>query len=174
MSDEKKKNPFVKWTENHAEIWKFIKFMIAGGGSSVVELIVHMVLLTAVFKSLTDVPITNPTLNMIGIQSKGYLFAYLISTTIGYLIAFILNRKITFKADANPTVSIILYFIMVVFTILANGWIGSAMTTFAASHNITGSFADLVIKLIGMAIPTLWTYPCNRFIIHRKKKPTNE
>jgi hypothetical protein len=29
----------------------------------------------------------------------------------------------------------------------------------------------MVIKLIGMAIPTLWTYPCNRFIIHRKKKP---
>ena len=97
MSDEKKKNPFVKWTEKHAEIWKFIKFMIAGGGSSVVELIVHMVLLTAVFKSLTDVPITNPTLNMIGIQSKGYLFAYLISTTIGYLIAFILNRKICIR-----------------------------------------------------------------------------
>lgn len=174
MTEEKKKNPFVKWTEKHAEIWKFIKFSIAGGGSSAVELVVHMVLLSAVFKSLTQVPITNPTLNMIGIQSKGYLYAYLISTTIGYLIAFILNRKITFKADANPTVSIILYFIMVVFTILANGWIGSAMTAFAASHNITGSFADLVIKLIGMAIPTLWTYPCNRFIIHRKKKPVTD
>ena len=99
MSDEKKKNPFVKWTEKHAEIWKFIKFMIAGGGSSVVELIVHMVLLTAVFKSLTEVPITNPTLNMIGIQSKGYLFAYLISTTIGYLIAFILDDKIKTEED---------------------------------------------------------------------------
>ena len=98
----------------------------------------------------------------------------MISTTVGYLIAFILNRKITFKADANPTLSIILYFIMVVFTIFANGWIGSAMQTFAASHNLTGNFADLVLKLIGMAIPTLWTYPCNRFIIHRKKKSTIE
>ena len=48
------------------------------------------------------------------------------------------------------------------------------MTTFAASHNFTGTFADLVIKLIGMAVPTLWTYPCNRFIIHRKKKSTRE
>ena len=117
---------------------------------------------------------TSPALNMIGIESKGYLYTYLISTTVGYLIAFILNRKITFKADANPTLSIILYFIMVVFTIFANGWIGSAMQTFAASHNLTGNFADLVLKLIGMAIPTLWTYPCNRFIIHRKKKSTIE
>ncbi|MCI5738968.1 MAG: hypothetical protein MR290_04185, partial [Ruminococcus sp.] len=68
--------------------------------------------------------------------------------------------------------SMILYAIMVVFTIFANGWIGSAMTTFAQSHNLVGNFWDLVIKLIGMAIPTLWTYPCNRFIIHRKKKTT--
>lgn len=63
MNEKKKDNAFVRWTEKHAEIWKFIKFMIAGG------------------------------------------------------------------------------------------------------------FWDMVIKLIGMAIPTLWTYPCNRFIIHRKKKP---
>ena len=172
--NEEKKNPFVKWTEKHAEIWKFIKFSIAGGGSSAVELVVHMLLLNFVFASLTQQPIVNDALNMIGITSKGYLYTYLISTTVGYGIAFILNRKITFKADANPTLSIALYFIMVVFTIFANGWIGSAMTTFAQSHGLTGNFWDLVIKLIGMAIPTLWTYPCNRFIIHRKKKETIE
>lgn len=86
----------------------------------------------------------------------------------------VVYRKITFKADVNPTLSMILYAIMVVFTIFANGWIGSAMTTFAQSHNLTGNLWDLVIKLIGMTIPTLWTYPCNRFIIHRRKKSTIE
>ena len=170
MADENKKNAFKKWTEKHAEIWKFIKFSIAGGGSSVIELIVHMVLLNTVFAAMTAQEITNPTLNMIGINSKGYLFTYLISTTVGYAIAFILNRKVTFKADANPALSMVLYFIMVVFTIFANGWIGSAMQTFAADHNLTGNIWDLVFKVIGMAIPILWTYPCNRFIIHRKKK----
>ncbi len=170
MANENKKNAFKKWTEKHAEIWKFIKFSIAGGGSSVIELIVHMVLLNTVFAAMTTQEITNPTLNMIGINSKGYLFTYLISTTVGYAIAFILNRKVTFKADANPALSMVLYFIMVVFTIFANGWIGSAMQTFAADHNLTGNIWDLVFKVIGMAIPILWTYPCNRFIIHRKKK----
>lgn len=171
MPNEKKSNAFTKFTQKHAEIWKFIKFSIAGGGSSVVELVVHMILLNTAFAALTDEPITNSALNMIGITSRGYLYTYLISTTIGYAIAFILNRKITFKADVNPTLSMILYVIMVIFTIFANGWIGSAMTTFAQNHNLTGNFWDLVIKLIGMAIPTLWTYPCNRFIIHRRKKP---
>ena len=74
MSENKKSNPFVKWTEKHAEIWKFIKFSIAGGGSSAIELVVHMVLLGTVFSKLTEVAVTNPTLNMIGIESKGYLY----------------------------------------------------------------------------------------------------
>lgn len=104
--------------KKHAELWKFIKFSIAGGSSSAVELIVHMVLLNTAFKVLTSVPVVNDALNMIGITSKGYLYTYLISTTIGYAIAFILNRKITFKADVNPTLSMILYAIMVVLTIL--------------------------------------------------------
>lgn len=174
MSETKKDNGFTRWSKKHAELWKFIKFSIARGSSSAVELIVHMVLLNTAFKVLTSVPVVNDALNMIGITSKGYLYTYLISTTIGYAIAFILNRKITFKADVNPTLSMILYAIMVVFTIFANGWIGSAMTTFAQSHNLTGNLWDLVIKLIGMTIPTLWTYPCNRFIIHRRKKSTIE
>lgn len=170
MADENKNNAFKRWTEKHAEIWKFIKFMIAGGGSSVIELIVHMALLNTVFEAMTAQEITNPTLNMIGINSQGYLYTYLISTTVGYAIAFILNRKVTFKADANPALSMALYFIMVVFTIFANGWIGSLMQTFAANHDLTGNLWNLIFKVIGMAIPTLWTYPCNRFIIHRKKK----
>lgn len=117
MSETKKDNGFTRWSKKHAELWKFIKYSIAGGSSSAVELIVHMVLLNTAFKVLTSVPVVNDALNMIGITSKGYLYTYLISTTIGYAIAFILNRKITFKADVNPTLSMILYAIMVVFTI---------------------------------------------------------
>lgn len=154
----------------HAELWKFVKFLIAGGGSSAIELVVHMLLLNSVFAAMTAAPITNNVLNMIGITSKGYLYTYLISTTVGYAIAFVLNRKLTFKADANPFISIVLYVIMVIFTIFANGWIGSAMTTLAQAHNLVGNGYDMLIKIIGMAIPTIWTYPCNRFIIHRKRK----
>lgn len=80
---------------------------------------------------LTAEPVTAYFLNLIGITSKGYLYTYMVSTTVGYTIAFILNRKITFKADANPAVSMVLYAVMVLFTIFANGWIGSAMTTWA-------------------------------------------
>lgn len=158
----------------HRELWKFFKFLMASGGSSAIEVIIHMFLLNAVFAHLTEAAITNPTLQMLGITSQGYLYTYMISTAVGYAIAFILNRKITFKADANPTLSMVLYLIMVVFTVFANGWIGSAMTTFARAHGLVGGFWDVLIKIIVVVLPILWTYPCNRFIIHRRKKPENE
>lgn len=162
------------FTEKYKELWKFIKFTFAGASSSLVELGVHMLLVKVVFKDLLSVEIKSATLNMIGVESKGYLYAFIISTTIGYAIAFVMNRKITFKADSNVALSTTLYAIMVVFTIFANGWIGSAMQTFAKNRNLVGGVYDLIIKVIGMAIPTLWTYPLNRFVIHRHKKPEAE
>lgn len=40
MPEEKKKkdNAFVRWTEKHAEFWKFIKFNCAGALSNIPEL----------------------------------------------------------------------------------------------------------------------------------------
>lgn len=65
MSETKKDNGFTRWSKKHAELWKFIKYSIAGGSSSAVELIVHMVLLNTAFKALTSVPVVNDALNMI-------------------------------------------------------------------------------------------------------------
>lgn len=156
------------FTEKHRELWKFIKFTMAGTGSSIIELIVHMLLINFVFYAISDITIDNNTLNFLGIRYAGYLYSFLISTTVGYSIAFIINRKVTFKADANPTLSIFLYIILVIFTIVANTWIGSALSILSV-NNEWGNIGDLIIKVLVMIIPTLWTYPTNRFIIHRKK-----
>ena len=140
MNDKvnKKDNAFVRWTEKHAEFWKFIKFSCAGALSNIPEFLTQLFLLYLVFNCADDP------------NARGTQISYYCSTFVGYAVAFILNRKITFHADANPFVSTVLYVLMVIFTIWAKGIIG---------------------PLIGMAIPTVWTYPCNRFIIHRKKKP---
>ena len=122
-----------------------MKFLLAGDGSNVVELAVHMLLLNTAFAALMAELVTAHFLNLIGITSKGYLYTYMISTTVGYTIAFILNRKITFKADANPAVSMALYAVMVLFTVFVNGWIGSAMTTWASENGWTGNLCDSVL-----------------------------
>ncbi len=162
-----------KFIKNHCEIWKFIKFSFTGISTSVLELGIFMILQHIVFKSLNQVPITdNPLLSFLGINYKGYLYSYLISAIIGYAAAYVMNRKLTFKADANPFLSTVLYTIMVVATILFNTWFGSFLGTYAKANGFDGVFADMVMKIVVMTIPTIWTYPLNRFVIHRQKKPS--
>lgn len=165
------KESIIKFVNKHAEIWKFIKFSFTGASTSVLELAVFWLLQYVIFKSLNEVPVTdNPVLSFLGIEYKGYMYSYFISAVIGYAAAYIMNRKLTFKADANPILSTILYAIMVVCTITFNTWFGSFLGTLIKNSGHDSVFIVLLTKLVVMTVPTLWTYPLNRFVIHRKKK----
>ncbi len=165
------KDKIIKFVNKHTEIWKFIKFTFTGASTSVLELAVFWVLQYVVFKSLNEVPVTdNAVLSFLGIEYKGYMYSYFISAVIGYAAAYIMNRKLTFKADANPILSTVLYAIMVICTITFNTWFGSFLGTLIKNSGHDSVFIVLLTKLIVMTVPTLWTYPLNRFVIHRKKK----
>lgn len=169
------KNKFKAFTEKHSEIWKFIKFSFTGASTSVLELGVFMFLQYLVFKSLNEVPVTdNAILNFLGIEYKGYMYSYCISAIIGYVAAYIMNRKLTFKADANPILSTIIYAVMVICTIAFNTWFGAFLGTLIKNNGWDNVVVEMITKIIVMTVPTIWTYPLNRFVIHRKKKPQND
>lgn len=169
------KEKFMKFINKHNEIWKFIKFSFTGASTSVLELGVFMFLQYIVFKSLNEVPVTdNAVLSFLGIEYKGYLYSYAISATIGYAAAYIMNRKLTFKADANPVLSTIIYAVMVVCTIAFNTWFGAFLGTVIKNNGWDNVFVEMLTKVIVMTVPTIWTYPLNRFVIHRKKKTTEK
>lgn len=159
------------FVEKHSEIWKFIKFTFTGASTSILEMAVYAALQHGVFRSLQGVPVENsPVLEFLGIEYKGYLYSYLISAIIGYAAAFLMNRKLTFKADANPLVSSILYAIMVICTITFNTWFGAFLGTIVTNNGWSNFWVDMFLKLVVMTLPTVWTYPLSRFVIHRKKK----
>lgn len=165
------KNGMLEFVKKHAEIWKFIKFTFTGASTSVLELAVFWVLQYVVFKALNEVPVTdNAVLSFLGIEYKGYMYSYFISAVIGYAAAYVMNRKLTFKADANPVLSTVLYTIMVICTITFNTWFGSFLGTLIKNSGHDSVIIVLLTKLVVMTVPTLWTYPLNRFVIHRKKK----
>jgi len=155
------------------EIWKIIKWMIMGGLASGVELIAHYVMQFGIFRNIYNdpvyVPMLQPVLDVVGLSyGRGALFTFLISITIGYTIAYILNRKVTFKSATNLALSTFLYALMVIFTILAGAWIGTTLTNLLYTHGL--SQWDFLVKIVQMAIPGLWTYPLMRFVIIRPEK----
>lgn len=165
-------NKAKAFLEKHAELWKFIKFSIMGVSSTIIEVGTYYLLQFVVFRSLTGDPVVIKIggMTLFEYAGLGYFYAYLISTAVGYGIAFILNRKITFKADANPTRSIILYVMMVIATIIINSFLGVVVTDWFINRGWQ-TVGELIVKPILTVVPTLWTYPLNRFVIHRHKKP---
>lgn len=169
------KDKITAFIKKHEEIWKFIKFSFTGASTSVLELGVFMFLQYIVFKSLNEVRVTdNAVLAFLGIEYKGYLYSYAISAIIGYAAAYVMNRKLTFKADANPVLSTVIYAIMVICTIAFNTWFGAFLGTIVRNNGWDNAIVEMITKVIVMTIPTLWTYPMNRFVIHKKKKSNTE
>ena len=165
------KEKIKSFTDKHGELLKFIKFTFTGASTSVLELGVFMFLQYVVFKSLNVTPVTdNAVLSFLGIEYKGYLYSYAISAIIGYAAAYIMNRKLTFKADANPIFSTVVYAIMVACTITFNTWFGAFLGTLIQNNGWDSPLVQMITKLVVMTVPTIWTYPLNRFVIHRKKK----
>ena len=152
-----------------------IKFVFTACSTAVLEMLVFAFLQYVVFRGMNETPVTdNAVLAFLGIEYKGYMYSYFISAVIGYTASYIMNRKVTFHSDTNVLLSSILYIIMVVFTIAFNTWCGAFLGSWIKDHGYETVFTVMLTKLLVMLIPTLWTYPLQRFVIHRPRKTETE
>lgn len=169
MKEKSKVGKQAEGSKRREEFFKVIKWSLTGIGSSVAELAVFALLLEFAFTSIREKPINNVLLNFIGIKYAGYLISYFISACVGYGLAFIINRKYTFKADSNLAVSATINILFTLFNILVVTWIGTALSNLSVTYE-WGTIGDVIIKALVMLVPSIWTYPMNRFVIHRQKK----
>lgn len=159
-----------QFVKKHAELWKFIKFNISVLVTSAIDILSYLVLLYFVFKSCNGVELgDNALLSLLGIRYKGYLYSYLISTALGYISAYLINRRVTFHSDVNPLYSSVLYIALAVFNILVSSYIGSVFGTYMSIHNMSNPITEIISKFVIINIPTLWTYPLERYVIQINK-----
>lgn len=162
-------------SKKHPELWKFIKFNITVVLTSALDILTYLFLLYFVFAEYNSTELKeNALLSLLGIRYKGYLYSYLISTTVGYIAAYIINRKITFRSDVSVAYSSVMYFILAVFNILVSSYIGGVFGSFIASNELSNPLVEIVSKFIIINIPTLWTYPLERYVIQIKRKPKTQ
>lgn len=174
---------FAAWLDNnkfahkHPEIWKYIKFFLVGTVTSLPDLGSYLLFLY-LFKAL-QVNSLIPAFSIMerivepaeGFSMATVVYAYLLSSAIGYGCAFVLNRKATFHADSNVALSMFLYIVMVIFTIFVNGLLlGPFLSGITAKTGLPPAISESISKILCMMIPGVWTYPFSRFVIHRKTK----
>ena len=162
-----KNEKFTAFTEKHAEIYKFIKWNLVGAIGVPVEIGSYYLFAYVLFRSFNAAPVSIWVLDYDGL---GFMWAFLLSTALGESVGFVLNRKFTFAADANPALSIFLHFCMVSFSIIATSYVG--MEILRISKNLGyEAFGKALARPISTIAATAWLYPLNRFVVHRKKKP---
>jgi len=169
-----KNEKFKAFTAKHAELYKFIKWNLVGAIGVPVEIGSYYLFAYVFFKSMnaSSVVIVKGYMEYDGL---GFMWAFLLSTILGEAVGFVLNRKLTFAADANPAVSIFLHMCMVAFSLFATTWVG--MEVLRISAGMGGDIAyygELAARPISTFAATIWLYPLNRFVVHRKKKPKPE
>jgi len=160
----------------HPEIWKLIKWMAVGMIANVPEVGVHQLCLRG-FRVLgvANLGIFTFMRSIIapveGYEQATVVYAFMLSTAVGYTIAFILNRKATFHADSNVALSTFLYVLLVIFVIFSNGLIvGPFVFNLIERLHMSPTLSEVLSKVLCMLLPGLYSYPINRFVIHRKKK----
>lgn len=164
-----RENSFI---QKHQEIWKFIKFTFTGLSTTLLYYAVYYLLYYVVFKSLNNEPVTDNTLlSFLGIQYKGDMYEFFIASLISYIASYIMNRKMTFHADSNLLLSTILYIIMVVVTVAFSTWFGAFMMSWVRNNGHENFLVVTLVNAIVILVPFLWTYPLQRFVIHRQHKP---
>jgi len=179
---------FLAWLENnkfarrHPELWKYVKFMIVGLVTSLPDWGSYMISLYALRAlGVNHIGAVLGFMERVVDPVEGFslatvIYSYMISTTIGYFCAYILNRKATFNANNSVALSGILYALMVVFTIFANSLVvGPFISGLVGRIGMPVALSESISKLLVMAVPGLWTYPLSRFVIYKKKEtPADE
>jgi len=163
------KESFKAFTDKHVELYKFIKWNLVGAIGVPVEIGSYYLFAYVFFKNFSTAPVNIWVLEYEGL---GFMWAFLLSTALGESVGFILNRKFTFAADANPALSIFLHFCMVTFSIFATTLAGMEIIRITAGMGgAVAHYGELAARPVSTILATAWLYPLNRFVVHRKKKP---
>jgi len=162
--------------ESRPELWKFIKWNLVGVVTTVIDLGAYYLMMFVLFGYAFRVaPIGGPDwlqrfFAAIALpEGLGTLIAFLVATTLGYIAAYILNRKIAFKANNNITASSVIYAVNVIFIIVVGSWFGAWFSMFLLRAGWNPTWVTLLVRPLVLLIPMLWAYPLNRFVVFTQK-----
>ena len=168
-----------KWPE----LWKLFKFGVIGIVGAVPEVVAQMVLPYA-YRAMGVTWLPQALHNLvaymaedrIGFSPAALVWGAVTANFIGQGIAFVLNRKTTFRANSNAALSTFWALVVAVLLILSNGVLIPACQSFVAwaFPSLEDGTVLLLGKMLSMPIPMIWVYPANRFIVHRVRKPKQE
>jgi len=165
-----KKKKIVRNIKENKSLFEFIKFSSMSILTSLVEISLFSLLNYLVFISLSSIDFNFWFFDYS--ISNGGLSAFLafnISYVVAQVFNFIVQRKVTFKANNNVFKSAIMYVIMILVIFILQMYIPTLI--YIPISNVFGlDWAGFIIKNMMMFLAFLIQFPINKFIIMKNNK----
>lgn len=157
------------FAKEHENIWQLIKFIIVSSISGSIELVSYILLNSVILIALNAEPFSWWIFNYSGGSAGGLgtMIAFLVSTALAQVVAFIVNRKKTFKANNNVFYSAVMYIIMVVFIVCVQTYFGPLLVTGLDKIINNPDWSGVIGKLIWMLFTFCTVFPMSKYVIMR-------
>ncbi len=153
-------------------LWQFILFTLLSLVTTVVDLGTFSLFNYAIFLRFKTTAFSWWVFDYSVLN--GGLCAFLsfaLSFAISQTFNFIIQRKATFKATNNILFSALMYAVMVLSVLFFQLWfptlVREGIVRFAGE-----TWGDVIVKMMNMTISFAIQFPVNKWVIMRRKKPT--
>lgn len=157
--------------KDNETIWQLIKFSLMSMISGGIEIVTYILLNSVILISLNQEPFSWWIFSYEGGSAGGLgtMYAFFISTLLAQIVAFIANRKKTFKSNNNVVYSAIMYAIMVITIVCVQTYFGPILVVKINSIINNPDLSGIIGKLIWMFFTFCTIFPMSKYVIMRKK-----
>jgi putative flippase GtrA len=168
------KEKFKAFIERNKGVWQLIKFTFASMASGLTEFILFIILAESLKSVNTPIPwfiFDNYTKENGGV---GKFVAFLLSTSLAQVVAFLINRKKTFNSNSNLAFSISATAVMVTIIILLNTWLAPMLSSSISSGTHSEFLETYLTKIVLMLMTFVIVFLSSKFVIMRQVKPKEQ
>ena len=163
-------------SEKHKGLWQAVKFILVSCIASVIQLILVNVLYFAMRGWTAPLPgflagiFTEQTMGA-GHSNWGYVLPFFISNLVANIVAYIQNKKRTFKSDApkrNFVFYLIILFCLILFSTWLQGVVAGAML--ASDRPLFRDLAPTVAMMCAGTLQLIVLFPLEKFVLLKERR----
>ena len=160
--------------EKHPVFYQFLSFAALGGVVTVVDFAVFSLCRYLVYLPFLDTHF-HFWLFDYGLDAGGLcaFLSFVTSFVLAQIVSFIMQRRVTFKANNNTAASAAMFTVLILFIFWVNLVLPTVTVPFL-SRFMGAGLAALLGKSMNMTLSMLIEFPVDKFIIMRRKEPRPE
>ena len=154
--------------DKHPVIYQFLSFAALGGVVTVVDFAVFALCRYLIYLPYLDTPF-HAWLFHYGTDAGGLcgFLSFITSFAIAQVVSFVMQRKVTFKANNNTAASAAMFTVLILFILWVNLTLPTVTVPFL-SRFMSAELAAFLGKSMNMTLSMLIEFPVDKFIIMRR------